>query len=192
MEVDHMKEMSIEDALVGIERDTNFGLEISNVFFGMWKKGQQSLKVAFESTDPQMMLAPQRDKVTRLVTEHIGEVRVWLKDNTLGEVWRITELSSLDDSGAHYQTHLDSGAHTTEHYFGPISLMSQGLPNLENAFSTIAAPARYGGGALLVRSVRGATLAQVLDHYKEVTDDVDGSRVPRLLAGSSIKLIVRT
>ena len=70
--------------------------------------------------------------------------------------------------------------------------MSQGLPNLENAFSTIAAPARYGGGALLVRSVRGATLAQVLDHYKEVTGDVAGSRVPKLLAGSSIKLIVMT
>ena len=53
MEVDHMKGVNIEDALVGIERDTNFGLEISNVCFGVWKKGQQSLKVALESADPQ-------------------------------------------------------------------------------------------------------------------------------------------
>ena len=44
MEVDHMKGLNIEDALVGFERDTNFGLEISNVFFGMWKRGNVDIE----------------------------------------------------------------------------------------------------------------------------------------------------
>ena len=176
MDVDHMKGVNIEDALVGIERGTNLRLGVRRVFFAMWKNGQKSLTAVFDSADPKLMLAPQRDKVTRLIREHTGEVRVWLKQNRLGEVWRISQLFSLEDSRAHAhpQTHLDSGAHTPEHYFGPLSPMSQGLPNLKNAFSTIAAPACNRDGPMLVRSVCGATLAEVFDHYKECTDDVDG------------------